>query len=150
MSDVIQLPDKHITACGGVLYRNNESVGVMSDNLEVLLIFRRGFWDIPKGKLDPGESVPACAVREVSEEIGIPTPSIVRFLTLTSHLYEEKSVTVLKTTWWYAMVTGATSFTPQKSEGIQKMEWVPLTEAIERVGFENLKVVLRCFGEVMR
>ena len=42
-----------ITAAGG-LVQNNEGA--------FLLIFRRGFWDLPKGKLDVGESIPDCAV----------------------------------------------------------------------------------------
>lgn len=41
--------------------------------LEVLLVHRPRYrdWSWPKGKLDPGESLPACAVREVAEETGV-------------------------------------------------------------------------------
>ena len=54
---------KSIIAAGGI---------VMNKNNEVLLIHRRGKWDLPKGKLDCGETIEDTAVREVSEEVGIP------------------------------------------------------------------------------
>src|SRR5215204_4522110 len=38
---------------------------VVNDDRHLLLIFRRGKWDLPKGKLDPGESLETCALREV-------------------------------------------------------------------------------------
>ena len=38
---------------------------------KVLLIFRRGVWDLPKGKQDPGETLAQTAVREVCEETGL-------------------------------------------------------------------------------
>jgi 8-oxo-dGTP pyrophosphatase MutT (NUDIX family)/phosphohistidine phosphatase SixA len=46
------------------------------DGLEVLLIHRPRYddWSWPKGKLDDGETVPECAVREVREEIGLDAP----------------------------------------------------------------------------
>src|SRR6478752_5737606 len=51
-----------IEAAGGLVYTPNE---------EVLLIFRKGKWDLPKGKLDDGEELETCAIREVEEETGI-------------------------------------------------------------------------------
>ncbi len=53
---------KPVTAAGGL---------VENEKGEVLLIFRRGKWDLPKGKLDPGETIEQCAVREVEEETGL-------------------------------------------------------------------------------
>src|SRR5438046_1555734 len=40
---------------------------VINEKDEVLMIFRRGKWDLPKGKIDQGESIEQCAVREVKE-----------------------------------------------------------------------------------
>ena len=44
---------------------------VVDDAAKVLMIFRNGRWDLPKGKLEPGERIEDCAVREVSEECGL-------------------------------------------------------------------------------
>jgi 8-oxo-dGTP pyrophosphatase MutT (NUDIX family) len=44
---------------------------VVNEQNEVLLIYRRGKWDLPKGKLDDGETIEECALREVKEETGL-------------------------------------------------------------------------------
>ena len=55
--------------------KKQKLLGLKWENLfskkEILWIFRRGFWDLPKGKLDEGETIQTCAVREVEEETGI-------------------------------------------------------------------------------
>ena len=53
---------KQIIAAGGL---------VTNPHHEILWIFRRGFWDLPKGKLEEGETIQTCALREVQEETGI-------------------------------------------------------------------------------
>ena len=37
------------------------------------------------------------------------------------------------------------ALTPQTEEGIERIEWVDLDEAIKLVGFQNLEVVLQRF-----
>ena len=44
---------------------------VINEKGEALMIFRRGKWDLPKGKLDKGESLEDCAIREVREETNL-------------------------------------------------------------------------------
>ena len=73
------------------------------------MIFRNGFWDLPKGKLEPGESRKECAVREVSEEIGYtPTggwnPGL--FLGVTDHQYDLKGERIEKWTSWWVFAWG--------------------------------------------
>jgi 8-oxo-dGTP pyrophosphatase MutT (NUDIX family) len=128
-----------IQACGGVLFR------IINGSVEVLLIFRRNYWDIPKGKLEDGESIEMCAVREVSEEVGIPIPSLVGQLGQTIHSYREFGVSIKKTTSWFVMVTKAGTFMPQLEEEIEQVSWVTLREARQLVGFQNLKIVLDRF-----
>ena len=53
---------KKVVAAGGL---------VTNDKNELLTMFRRGKWDLPKGKLDEEETIEACALREVREETGI-------------------------------------------------------------------------------
>ena len=130
---------EHINAGGGVVFR------LTAGEPDVVLIFRRGFWDIPKGKLDPGESIEMCAAREVSEEIGVPIPVILSELCQTVHEYAEKKKKITKTTWWYAMVSRRSNFKPQGTEQIDQVKWVSLTEAKELVGFDNLRTVLNSF-----
>jgi 8-oxo-dGTP pyrophosphatase MutT (NUDIX family) len=46
--------------------------GVLIDGTEVVLLENeRGEWELPGGRLEPGEHPPACVAREISEELGI-------------------------------------------------------------------------------
>lgn len=134
----------HLTAGGGVLYR------MTGKQPYVLLIFRNGVWDLPKGKVEEGEEVEECAVREVSEEVGIPAPVIESFLCTTYHEYNMEGTGYGKTTHWYRMKESEESdMKPQREEGITGIEWARLNEAIQKTGFENLKMVLVTFaGEI--
>jgi 8-oxo-dGTP pyrophosphatase MutT (NUDIX family) len=113
-----------ITAAGG-LVQNNEG--------SFLLIFRRGFWDLPKGKLDAGELIPECAVREVIEETGLQTITLGPFICMTTHAYFDTWLQkdVIKETHWFSMKASALeseTLIPQTEEDIEKIEWVPVTE----------------------
>lgn len=128
-----------IRAAGGVLYR--EAGGEPN----VLMIKRNGVWDLPKGKFENDESVQECAIREVSEETGADGIVITGYLTDTYHEYMEGETEVGKITEWYAMTEknrGVSSFKPQEEEGITELKWVPLKEAAEMAGYENLRIVL--------
>lgn len=134
---------KIIEAGGGVLFRNRNR------HVEVLLIKRNGIWDLPKGKLEPDENIAECAVREVSEEVGIPFPDIHKFLCETYHEYIESEEKVGKKTYWYSMVVNKESTpVPQTEEGITEVLWMDITAARQMVGFENLKKVLDSFNEL--
>jgi 8-oxo-dGTP pyrophosphatase MutT (NUDIX family) len=92
---------------------------------EILLMFRRGKWDLPKGKLDEGESLEECAVREVREETGLQNISLENKITETYHYYPLKEKKVLKHTHWYKMqFTGTELTVPQIEEGIMDIQWI--------------------------
>jgi 8-oxo-dGTP pyrophosphatase MutT (NUDIX family) len=105
---------KVIQAGGGVVFNNRN---------ELLFIYRRKKWDLPKGKLDRGETIEKCAMREVYEETGLKRLEIVRHLCNSYHMYLENQV-VLKETHWYLMFSEDIWLTPQFSEGIKKAIWV--------------------------
>lgn len=136
---------KRVEAAGGVLHRK---VNPASEE-EVLLIYRRDVWDLPKGKVESGETVEKCAVREVSEEIGSSSPLLERFLTKTRHSYSEQDEKINKVTYWYAMQLpdDRELLTPQAEEGIEEIRWLPIDEAKEMVGYRNLVRVLEAFEE---
>lgn len=135
-----------VTAAGGVLFRHRS---VKSD-MDVLLIFRRGVWDLPKGKQEDNETIEECAVREVAEEIGISSfPKVTSPLIKTYHEYEQNGLFYGKTTHWFAMrlTSEAESFRPEEKEGIKKAEWHPLEKAKEKVGYDNLREVLEALDQ---
>lgn len=98
---------------------------VVSPRGEVLMIYRNGRWDLPKGKLEPGEEIAECAVREVEEECGISNLKLGKLLTRTYHLYELNGRWILKRTTWYAMKhDGDGELVPQVEEGITDIRWI--------------------------
>lgn len=113
------------------LYEVIEAGGglVKNQNGQVLVIFRRGFWDLPKGKMDPGENILQTAVREVKEETGIKDIELKRHLITTYHTYRKtKGTRVLKVTKWFKMRTMSLDLHPQTEEDIEKAEWVNLSD----------------------
>ncbi len=89
------------------------------------MIFRRGKWDLPKGKLDEGESLAECAKREVKEETGLHQVEVGKPLEITYHTYVQFGKHILKESHWYAMkATGTEKLLPQTEEDITEIKWV--------------------------
>ena len=99
---------------------------------QILWIFRRGFWDLPKGKLDDGETIQTCAVREVGEETGIKNIRLHELLKFTNHTYFDTHLNqeVVKRTYWFHMtIPTEQKGIPQATEDIEKIEWHSLATA---------------------
>lgn len=98
---------------------------VRNENGAVLMIFRRGKWDLPKGKQDEGEDIATCALREVQEETGLKQISIDYKIGNTMHIYPMGTNMVLKYTAWYMMKGTITeTLLPQLEENIEQVTWV--------------------------
>ena len=124
---------------------------VQNTNGEILLIFRRGFWDLPKGKLDAGELIPECAIREVQEETGIQTLDLGPLICTTTHTYFDTWLNqdVEKHTHWYAMLSLANeTLVPQTEEDIEKIEWVTIENLPQylRQTYPTIRTVFEAFN----
>ena len=107
---------KIIEAAGGLVFNEKE---------EVLMIFRRDFWDLPKGKIDEGEGKEEAAVREVEEETGLKQITLGKSLGETYHTYRTgKGKRVLKRTYWYLMNAPDQKLVPQAEEDIEQAKWL--------------------------
>lgn len=129
-----------IDAAGGVAVNEKD---------EVLMIFRRGKWDLPKGKLDEGENIDECALREVSEETGLQHLTLEDRICDTYHAYTQKNESLLKRTAWFRMKALSTDkLKPQKEEDIVEARWAsksslpPLAEK----SYEAIRDVLQAAG----
>jgi 8-oxo-dGTP pyrophosphatase MutT (NUDIX family) len=97
---------------------------VLNDEGDILMMYRRSTWDLPKGKLDPGETLETCAVREVQEETGLKDVKLKKLLLITYHTYDESGHHILKETYWYLLeAPGQQLLQPQTSEQITAIEW---------------------------
>lgn len=124
---------------------------VINDQKEVLMIYRLGKWDLPKGKLEKGEDIKECAVREIGEECGIDGGSIDGFLTNTYHVYYINGQPVLKRTYWYKIkYDGDKTLTPQREEDITGAEWVSLQDVPQKLqnSYETIRDVFHTAGLV--
>jgi 8-oxo-dGTP pyrophosphatase MutT (NUDIX family) len=111
-----------------------------------LLIFRRGHWDLPKGKIDAGETPEQAAIREVQEETGLHQLTLGSALPSSFHTYrDDKDRRVLKETHWYLMDTPETQLIPQAEEDIEKAVWMSPSHFFQekRVVYPNIEQLLK-------
>ena len=112
---------------------------------KVLLIFRRGHWDLPKGKIDKGETPPEAALREVEEETGLSELHLGPHLLDTWHTYRMEGKRILKTTHWFLMNTPQTELRLQHEEDIESAQWAVPEEFLAAPGmaYGNILDVLK-------
>jgi 8-oxo-dGTP pyrophosphatase MutT (NUDIX family) len=127
-------------------YPLHSAGGVVQNELdEVLMIYRRGKWDLPKGKLDEGEDIEQCAIREVQEETGINTVHLGSKICNTMHIYPMGNKLILKYTAWYKMRSSSKErLSPQTEENIEQVLWVKPKDipVLLRNSFETIMEVL--------
>ncbi|MDZ4667805.1 MAG: NUDIX domain-containing protein [bacterium] len=139
-TEVMQELKSHFTvihAGGGIVY--NE-VG------QLLMMKRLGKWDLPKGKIDPGETVEEGALREVEEECGINKLKIRSFFQNSYHTYKLQGHRFLKLTHWYLMdSTFEGVLVPQLEESITEVKWINLAEVnLETLDtYESIRSILK-------
>ncbi|OFY98745.1 MAG: hypothetical protein A3K10_01610 [Bacteroidetes bacterium RIFCSPLOWO2_12_FULL_31_6] len=128
---------KLIKAAGGI---------VKNEKNEILFIFRRGKWDLPKGKLEKNETIKECAIREVEEECGISGLKILKELPSTYHTYFIKEKPIIKRSYWFAMtVNGNQKLVPQTEEDITDIKWIKPNglKKVLRNTYSSIEEVLR-------
>ncbi len=126
-----------------------ESAGgiVSNQNNEILFIQRLERWDLPKGKVEKGESLEQAAIREVQEETGLQELILEDFINNTFHIYTERNGDrILKITYWFKMsYVGSNDPIPQTEEGITLVEWKSNSKIQQEVfpsTFHNITMIL--------
>lgn len=132
------------------LFRIIEAAGGLVSNPqgELLFIKRLGKWDLPKGKMEKGESREESAVREIEEETGLKEVKLVKFINTTYHIYIERNgEKILKCTHWFEMTfDGEDTSKPQIEEGITEVAWKNTTQIEDEVfpsTFQNIKLIVK-------
>ena len=105
----------------------NAAGGLVTDAAgNILMIFRNGRWDLPKGHCEAGETLAETALREVEEECGITGLEVGKLIAETRHTYPLCGEWILKTGHWFRMTHPAVKppLHPQTGEGISRAEWL--------------------------
>ena len=129
------------TSAGGVVFRR-------TDAGPRFLVIRDPYynWGLPKGHVEDEESAQDAALREVSEETGLGSLSVVARLPTIDWQFRDGHVRVHKVCHFFLMESGAGEAVPQLTEGISACDWLPLEEALERITYDNAREVLREAG----
>ena len=128
-----------IVAAGGLVWNEKN---------ELLMIFRQDKWDLPKGKLDEGESIETCAIREVREETGLKEVILGEFIGITRHEYFDRFIDAkaIKESHWYAMRADSIQLlNPQLEENITEIKWVKIEEipALLSESYVNIEIIIK-------
>ena len=118
---------------------------VLNKSGKLLIIFRKGYWDLPKGKIEPGEKKKKAAIREVIEETGLKSVKINKKIGVTYHTYKSLSRTRnIKKTYWYLMQSKSNKLVPQIEENIEKAEWINILDLLQsdRKIYKNIVDIL--------
>ncbi len=132
---------KIIKAGGGV---------VQNSNKEILFIYRMKKWDLPKGKLDKGETIKECAKREVEEETKVKVECGSKIIS-TWHTYTRNKKFILKKTTWFNMkCIDDSKMKPQKKEKIEKVEWMKDSSVQDILlnSYKTLNHVMKKYSEI--
>jgi 8-oxo-dGTP pyrophosphatase MutT (NUDIX family) len=131
---------KVVPAAGGL---------VLNSKNEVLFIYRNNVWDLPKGKIEKGESIEIAAIREVEEECGVFNLSIEQKLLTTYHIYHDKGIKLKETHWFLMHSNYNKKLIPQIEEGITEVLFKNKAETEEalRNTYANIKLVHDTFLE---
>lgn len=127
-----------IKAAGGIVFREPAKT-------DLLIIHRRGFYDLPKGKIDEDENAKAAALREVREETGVDKLKLGKKVTVTWHTYRDRNqARILKKTNWYKMFTPQKALVPQETEDIDNAFWMTPEDflSVERKVYGNIKEII--------
>lgn len=111
---------------------------------KLLCINRLGRWDLPKGKVEDGETMDIAALREVEEETGLQHITLGPLLIKTFHTYPLKGKQVFKETHWYAMTAPEQPLTAQAEEDITQALWITPAELPQILAdtYGNIKLVI--------
>jgi 8-oxo-dGTP pyrophosphatase MutT (NUDIX family) len=132
------------SSAGGVVYR-------LADGRQLFLLIRDSYgnWGFPKGHLERGERADTAALREVMEETGLRTVSVIGAIDTIQWYFRFRGTLIHKNCQFFLMEAATGDTKPQRSEGITACKWTTIDEAQQLIGYENARGVLRRAQEML-
>ncbi|XP_049877093.1 bis(5'-nucleosyl)-tetraphosphatase [asymmetrical] isoform X2 [Pectinophora gossypiella] len=103
-------------------------------------------WTPPKGHVDPGESDWVTALRETKEEAGLSESDLNVYKDVTKTLNYEVKGKPKVVVYWLAKLKNP-DYAVTLSDEHQDMKWLPLKQAQEIAGYDDMKKLLEEFNE---
>lgn len=126
--------------------------GIVEKGGNFLMIYRKGKWDIPKGKMEAGETPKRCACREVEEETCIKV-KVGKKIGVIWHTYLQKSKWLLKKTHWFEMTClDDSNMKAQTEESITEVKWMRREEMQEMLidSYRSLRFLSQKYHQTIR
>lgn len=123
--------------------------GIVQNQLkEILFIYRKDKWDLPKGKIEKGESLELAAQREIEEETGVKGLTLKKKIHTTYHIYKEFGKDILKISHWFYFLSDSTqTLIPQTEEDITEVKWIATKDIKTPMAnsYETIKELMHLF-----
>ena len=136
---------KREVSAGGIVFRRFADPGT---HRFLLIRDSYGHWGFPKGHLEKAESPVEAAARETTEETGLAELKLHATLETIDWYFRLHGKLIHKFCHFFLFESAAGEPVPQADEGITECTWVPLDEALEQLGYENARGVLRRAGDL--
>lgn len=121
---------RYETSAGGV---------VVFGNAVLMLKKYNGDWVLPKGKVEPNETIRDTALREVSEESGVKA-QVIHYLGAIHYVYQAswaKNENIYKTVHWFYMKARAMKCFPRKKEGFVEARFVHIDRVPDMIKYPD-------------
>lgn len=137
-------------------YKQETSAGIVTfywdekkqSPVYLLLHYVSGHWDLPKGKLEPGETKEQAAHRELKEETGLTATLLPAFEKSISYIFRDRNgALVHKNVFFFIGQTTSQQVTISREH--QGFIWLPIGEALQQLTFENARRMVQAAHDVI-
>ncbi len=106
-------------------------------------------WGLPKGHIEEDEDPSTAALREIEEETGLEDLALGPFLGTVDWYFRHRGVLIHKYCKFYLVGSKDGEAVPEAAEGITECRWLTVPEALEAVGYQNAREMLRVAAELL-
>ena len=147
-------------SCGYTMWLNSKptaSCFLINERKEVLLSKRaimplQGWWDVPGGFLELGETPECGAKREIKEELGVQLRHITMLPCIYIGTYETMPIQLTLNTYFVSHISSRTTLEPQ--DDVSEVSWFPIHALPKKIALENnkkaLRLLMRDFSQIIK